>query len=378
MRKHVKRLQYVSSSRKIEFLLYLALILLAVSVVFPLRYLVKIAYFQDVYAADFLKTAQAVAELERAVLNEESLVAKAGRLGSDIYLLSAETSHYKVDALLAGLSRNRLSPAVEELARIVEKDNLALKENLRLLVRGSPDASMEVLLQKYAALKRDLKQLSRVAAADFDAARAEASALIKKTISLLCALGLSVMLAGSLLFGKVKKMSRLIEIKSVTDELTGLYNRQALHKNLRQYLDIAVNFGKVFSVVILDIDHFKKVNDTYGHLTGDEVLKEVGRLFRQHARESDFPARYGGEEIVVILPGTRSRGACVFAEKMRGIVEEHVFKTHEGQDLRVTISMGVCQWEPGMDEAQVLACADKALYEAKTGGRNRVVCYNTT
>ena len=127
------------------------------------------------------------------------------------------------------------------------------------------------------------------------------------------------------------------------------------------------------TVLFVDIDHFKRFNDTYGHLQGDMIIKEIANILRSSVRTIDFTARYGGEEFAVILPEVNSKGAAVVAERIRKTIEQHSFRGEEGS-LFVTVSMGVAEFKPARirSASQLIAEADKALYQSKETGRNRI------
>lgn len=165
--------------------------------------------------------------------------------------------------------------------------------------------------------------------------------------------------------------NRLYEI-SVMDGLTNVYNRRYLEQRLSEEVAYSRRYGKPLTVGLLDIDFFKRLNDTYGHQAGDHVLKKVSGLLSQALREYDVVARYGGEEFAVILPTTpKGKGASI-AERLRSNVEETEFNFKE-REIRTTISCGVsCFPEDGDTADALIASADKALYAAKERGRNQV------
>ena len=159
------------------------------------------------------------------------------------------------------------------------------------------------------------------------------------------------------------------------DGLTGLYNHRTFYVLLGDELARAQRFKRPLSLILLDIDHFKRVNDTHGHLAGDAVLKGLGELLRREARAIDRVCRYGGEEITIILPETGLEAAANFAERLRAAVEAWPFDV-DATPIRMTVSIGVASWPAQADSAQTLvAAADAAMYAAKQGGRNRVVRY---
>jgi diguanylate cyclase (GGDEF)-like protein len=163
--------------------------------------------------------------------------------------------------------------------------------------------------------------------------------------------------------------------ESVTDELTGLSNRRGFDDALTRELERSKRFGSKLALVMLDLDDFKKVNDTYGHQQGDIVLREVARVLREQSREIDDPGRYGGEELAVVLPGTDLEGAYNLAERVRVQIEALRIPRVGGEgEIRVTASFGVAALpEAGDDESALIAAADAALYEAKRGGKNMSV-----
>jgi len=159
------------------------------------------------------------------------------------------------------------------------------------------------------------------------------------------------------------------------DGLTGLYNHRAFYALLADELARAQRFSRSASLLMLDIDHFKCVNDTHGHLAGDAVLKGLSGLLGRQARAIDRVCRYGGEEITVILPETDLDAAANMAERMRAAVEAQAFDANS-ERIRITVSIGVASWPAQADSAQTLvAGADAALYAAKAGGRNRISRY---
>ncbi|ONM44680.1 diguanylate cyclase [Halopseudomonas pachastrellae] len=159
---------------------------------------------------------------------------------------------------------------------------------------------------------------------------------------------------------------------ALRDGLTGLLNRRYWESCLEREFARHQRYDNPVSLVIFDIDHFKRVNDTYGHQTGDEVIRETARITSQLVRETDFAGRYGGEEFVVLLPGTTLDGAAQFAERLRSTIERQQLD-YQGSPLTFTISLGVATLADDMAGYQaLLERADKALYQSKEGGRNQV------
>ncbi len=164
-----------------------------------------------------------------------------------------------------------------------------------------------------------------------------------------------------------------LEHENVTDPLMGIYNRRYLDRSLSQEVAKARRYGLELSVMMIDIDYFKRVNDSFGHSVGDRVLQSLARLLDNSVRDFDRVFRYGGEEIVLLLPYTGIDGAMVLADRLRGWVEERVMVEHAGQEISITISCGISSFCPDSDdEGTLMARADEALYRAKRLGRNRV------
>jgi two-component system cell cycle response regulator len=161
------------------------------------------------------------------------------------------------------------------------------------------------------------------------------------------------------------------------DGLTDLYNHRYFHEFMKKNVHQSQRYGRPLAIVLLDIDHFKILNDTYGHQIGDQVLKELAEILRNSVRKSDVIARYGGEEFAVIMPETDFRGAAIAAENIRSKVEEHKFLASSQQAIQFTISLGVAQLSESMDGAMgLMGAADSSLYQAKRNGRNRVCVYS--
>jgi len=168
----------------------------------------------------------------------------------------------------------------------------------------------------------------------------------------------------------VRKSRKRLATLAHADKLTGLYNRQYFDKVARQELQKMKSSGRHLSVLFIDLDHFKQINDRHGHRVGDEVLRAVAWLIQKACRKTDLVARYGGEEIVVVLPNTAGPGARKIAEEIRSIIQK---QSRSMLSIPVTVSIGVAVFpEDGADLPSILELADKALYRAKKAGRNRI------
>jgi diguanylate cyclase (GGDEF)-like protein len=173
------------------------------------------------------------------------------------------------------------------------------------------------------------------------------------------------------------KTYRKLEVEATVDEKTGLANYRVFYKKLREEWERSERYKQALSVVMLDLDNFKRVNDTVGHPAGDRVLREFAVLVSGGARGTDLAARYGGEEFAMILPHTDRERAQRVAERIRAAVADFTFLEPE-HPLRVTVSAGAATFAPGYPMAsaeQLVAAADRALYAAKKAGKNRVIVH---
>ena len=167
------------------------------------------------------------------------------------------------------------------------------------------------------------------------------------------------------------KAKRELERLARTDSLTGLLNRQRLMEKLEKEIDRAMRYKRPLSIMLLDLDHFKEVNDNHGHLVGDSVLVKAASEISGTLRKTDFAGRYGGEEFCVVLPETGLEGAEDLAERLRSAISSSVHSLPDGTELSITCSIGVAKASCGILE-DIIAVADAALYLAKRSGRNRV------
>ncbi len=172
------------------------------------------------------------------------------------------------------------------------------------------------------------------------------------------------------------RMYQQVEAMAVTDGLTQLYNHRKFQEILDSEFRRALRYNTSLSIMLLDIDKFKSINDTKGHTVGDEVLKKIAGLIKRFIRDTDFPCRYGGEEFVLILPNTTTKEAVIIAERIRKSVEKSTFILNSKEELNITISIGIATYPSDAKEKQELVDkADKALYFAKESGRNQTQTY---
>lgn len=170
----------------------------------------------------------------------------------------------------------------------------------------------------------------------------------------------------------VKSAIREIERQSTIDPLTNIYNRRHMYKYLSAQIKAMRKAHKSLSIVMFDIDRFKRLNDTYGHLLGDDVLKAIARILKNSCRDKEIVARYGGEEFLLIMPGSDNEAAAKRAEEIRDCIEKSYLSPELPRDKPVTISGGVATLRSGWDEEKLVAAADENLYKSKENGRNRI------
>lgn len=174
---------------------------------------------------------------------------------------------------------------------------------------------------------------------------------------------------------EIKKATlyEIVERLAITDSLTGLYVRRYFSIRLDEELQRSRSYKFNFAFIMFDIDDFKKCNDTYGHLVGDAVLRDIARLIKENIREIDLAARYGGEEFAVLLPETDAAGALLVAERIRKMMAERPFKAYD-EEVRLTVSAGISAYpKDSADSAGIVERSDRALYEAKRSGKNVVM-----
>lgn len=174
------------------------------------------------------------------------------------------------------------------------------------------------------------------------------------------------------LIAAMREDSRALERESQEDPLTGVANRRAFQRRLAAEIEVALAIGQPLTLAIADLDHFKVVNDRYGHVVGDQTLRECAALMRRFCNGTELLARIGGEEFAILLPGRGRESAAEFCELVRQALEAHDWQSVSAE-LRVTVSIGVSEWNGSTEPVELLRAADTQLYQAKKMGRNRVV-----
>ncbi len=183
--------------------------------------------------------------------------------------------------------------------------------------------------------------------------------------------------AFNLMIEKLEQSQKALKDLATIDELTGVYNRREFNKLLKNELERSWRYSHCFSLLLLDIDYFKKLNDTYGHQAGDEALRQIAAILKQEFRELDRVARYGGEEFVIILPETSTASAYAVAERIRQVISNYSL-SFNGETIKMTVSGGLTSFpEDGNDRESLIHAADQALYAAKRSGRNQIIIYSS-
>ena len=171
---------------------------------------------------------------------------------------------------------------------------------------------------------------------------------------------------------EIEQLQAELREQALRDPLTGLHNRRYLSETLQREIEKSKREKKALSIIVSDIDHFKMINDVYGHQAGDKFLVEIGTLMKDNARSSDIICRYGGEEFLMVMPGTSLESAVKRAEEILHKCT-NIIIAHEGQALKVAMSLGVATYpDHGQEAEEIIFKADKALYKSKKNGRNQV------
>jgi diguanylate cyclase len=288
---------------------------------------------------------------------------RAGLAGPE--LEEATTLRQQETLEFAQLERQYLDRRDAELRRMVQVlvDGLAqvaagsATYHRRLMDNGArleAAARLDDLVRMRAAIASEVAQLRR-AVAERQSEEATASAAMRDELD------------------QLRARMQQVQHAARTDALTGAANRAAFDDALLRAVVQAAGGGQRFALLMVDVDHFKQLNDTHGHPVGDRVLRSLAAFLRDELRHDDLLARWGGEEFAVILPGASARGAFAKARALVKALANHGWSFEGGSLLRITVSVGVAAWQGGDTAESLVERADRALYEAKRGGRNRAV-----
>jgi two-component system cell cycle response regulator len=179
----------------------------------------------------------------------------------------------------------------------------------------------------------------------------------------------------AILFERAQTAQEYFEEMSIRDGLTKLYNHQHFHNCLEKEFSRSSRYNTPLSLIFFDIDDFKRINDIYGHKQGDAVLREIGKLTKGVARQSDVCARYGGEEFAIVLPNTTAEGALEMATRLGTLIREHMFEYLKGEQITVSAGIATLKDKCIQSPDQLVMLADNAMYKAKSLGKNRISQY---
>ncbi len=308
-------------------------------------------------------------------------------------LASYRTALAEIAGTLAWLNRKvAYDPAqLERLARIegrLDYHTGTIAHVLTLAGDGRPDEALALAMADETRAGTRLvlseieafEEVERRLLVSRQAARARSAMASERYEVLLAGAGLILLGVGVFavralrdLLARLRFVQTELERTSNTDDLTGLANRREALTALGRQMAAERRHGRPLSLAILDIDHFKQVNDTFGHPAGDEVLRRVAHLAIEIMREQDLVGRLGGEEFVIILPDTDARAAMIACDRLRREIAASALRLEDGRTLSITLSVGIAQMEPGHVQQTLIARADDALYRAKAAGRDRVL-----
>lgn len=315
------------------------------------------------YFADVAEISKSQSEVRRLALNQQQ---KIDQIMRDINVLLAATQDDLVGA--STQLREKLS-TLTSLAILMAAVFLPLLCLIAYLIYRSTAVPLRDICDRLGSVRVDDPQT--IVQMISNMRMMSTSRRFNDEIAML---GRKISEFGTAINEKNEELSRLI----ITDEKTQLFNFRYFKSQLHQEFVRARRFQEPFSIIMVDVDKFKHYNDTNGHLLGDEVLKKVARLIRQECRETDVPARFGGEEFAVLLPRTDKEEAKAVAERIRKAIEDEVFINQEKQPGgNLTASLGIATFpHDATSEEELISVADVALYEAKARGRNRSLHYS--
>jgi len=328
--------------------------------------------------ASIVKRIQTIPQYDTASHPEQDTDADMGRDITVLFVEESDSDFEKMEGIFKEIEKINLSRAksIERVLPILERASFDLVLTDYLLPDGNAldllrllreeDKAMPVIVITDKGSEMIASRVIQAGAYDY----LPKELVSKETVSQ-C---LTHTMEKSRLKREATLAQKMMAEMATRDQLTGLYNRRYFMENLEREVARAKRYATALTLCMIDLDHFKNVNDSYGHSAGDSVLSGIGRLLNESARESDFMCRYGGEEFILILPSTDLEGARNVCERLRKRVEEARFE-YDTMKIRITISIGMTEYSPSDDRplSDLISVADNALYQAKREGRNRVV-----
>ena len=324
-----------------------------------------------------------------AVVAEKSYMLTGEPAQLAAYYRSIEDADGVLKALMRKVSDNPLQ--VERLKKIdalLEAHTAQIEYGLTMFARGQREEAiahntsetsrrgLEHIVQsveRFEVVEKGLLRLRRIDRERFASDARWYEYLVGIAGVLLLGVGAFAVHALRDLLGRFRQAQIELERTASIDHLTGLANRREALTVLNRQIAISRRYRRPLSLAIVDIDHFKKVNDTFGHPGGDEVLRRVAELSSEIMREHDLVGRLGGEEFIIVLPDADADAAMIACDRLRSTIAATALLLETGQTLSVTLSAGIAQLEPGDNQDALLAKADDALYRAKAAGRDRVL-----
>ncbi len=323
-------------------------------------------------------------ELQRIIANEQVLLSKYFFSRHSIQIYALTNNEASFEKHLLNIKKLSLSQQEKQYVELIEKEYFEAKnltssiiqsvENLKAtLTTAEMEQNYSRSLIRLTQVHSFANKLANIAYEKYEARRLQSLTSLNFSLTLNIISSIILLVFALLFFRFMNKFLNILEVKGTKDGLTQLFNKSMLEEFLKVMVDKSRRGKSCLTLMVLDIDFFKKINDTYGHLAGDYILKEIASIIKSSVRLSDFPARFGGEEFAVVLPDTSLENCIKVAERIRASVESASF-FYENHAISVTISIGIALWQNNYDTGILFEKADEKLYEAKESGRNRV-CY---
>ncbi len=335
-------------------------------------------------SANSLPVIKLAGELQRIIANEQVLLSKYFFSRDPIQIYSLSNNETNFEKHLSDIKKLSLSQQEKQYVVLIEKEYFEAKnlnssiiqsvENLKTtLTTAEMEQNYRRSLIRLTQVHSYANKLANIAYEKYETRRLQSLTSLNFSLTLNIISSIILLVFALLFFRFMNKFLNILEVKGTKDGLTQLFNKSMLEEFLKVMVAKSKRGKSSLSLMVLDIDFFKKINDTYGHLAGDFILKEIAGIIKSSVRLSDFPARFGGEEFAVVLPDISLENCIKVAERIRSSVESASF-IYENQTISVTISIGIALWQNDYDNETLFEKADGKLYEAKKSGRNRV-CY---
>jgi len=338
---------YISNSKftnKVKVVFAVVFLVLLSSCIVSIFYLNKIKTFSEYTAATYLECMELSHQLEVSTTNEESLLSKylLSNTDSPVYIFALRQNHNELKQIINDINEHAFDNNLKENITSLKKHETELDKLLSELLDSnvSDKSRYQSVLSHYSFIRNASVEISNYSSNRYKTARLNTIKLVDSSLVISSILSFLFLMILAFCFAFILKISTTLELKTIRDPLTGILNRRALDEKLRT-LTLYNEHSKIpFSLIMIDIDHFKNTNDTYGHQTGDKVLIDMAALLDSFIRPGDFVARYGGEEIALLLVDTGLDEAFMIAERLRNSVENHQFTTAENTPLNDTASFG--------------------------------------